>query len=153
MKTFRIPIYFTFVNWLIVVIVGSLLCPLFAELILEHGGGFNFDSIELIGMCSLLSAIFSLPALIILLVTHVILNRRADSKLSFTLIHNLVHFTVALITFFVIFAAIDFDEGDEILVLICSYVPIAIFIWNLTYYFRKEQEVGKPKNNEVLDEI
>lgn len=158
MKTLKVPVYFTFTNWLIIVIAGSLLCPFVGHLITGQGAFSGRrdsieDSFEVAALCMLVSAVFSLPALIIMLVTHLMLNRNGVSKKRHMLVQNMVHLGVSLLTFGVIYSLTGFDDIEFLVILILSYVPVGLLVWNITYSLQKEKATHVVKGADVLDEF
>jgi len=159
MKTLKVPIYLTFTNWLIIVVIGSLLCPYIGELmdggVIGNSNRASEQAMEISLMCMAASAVCSLPALIIMFVVHLLLNREGVSKKKHMLIQNAVHLGVSILTFGVLYGMSGFGrEGDLIVVLVASYVPVAIIVWNITYAFQKEKTTEAIKTGaDVLDEF
>lgn len=159
MKTLKVPIYLTFANWLIIVIIGSLLCPYVGEAITNRGfaGGSNASekTLQISLMCMAISAVCSLPALIIMFLTHLFLNKGNVSKKKHMLIQNAVHLGVSVLTFGVLYSMSGIGrEADFIVILVVSYVPVAIIVWNITYAFQKEKTTQVARSGtDVLDEF
>src|SRR6218665_234018 len=131
MKFLKVLIYLTFTNWLIIVVLGSLICPYVGEAISDRPfiGGSRQSAEDALGislMCMLVSAVCSLPALIFMFVAHLLLNKNKVSKMKHQLIQNVVHLGVAVLTFGVMFILMGMDRAtdqdlDFILILFFSY--------------------------------
>ncbi len=161
MKTFRIPIYITFTNWLIIVVIGSLLCPHIGQALTGEAafGGSRNSAQELLGVsliCMVASALCSLPALILMFVAHLLLNKKEVSKKRHMLVQNLVHIGVSILTFGVMYLLVtDFGRHSRdvefIGLLMLSYLPVGLIVWAITYGICKEKDVQIVKNGDVLD--
>ena len=154
-----IPLYRTFTNWLITVAVGSALLP-FVSLVLGGNGvftghrGVSDETLMMILLSMLVSAVFSIPALLILFFTHWILNSSTHVWKKHQLVQNCVHLFVALGTFTVLGISFEHHERSLIGALILAYVPTGIIVWNITYWlYKRKKALHKITNNEVLDEL
>lgn len=150
--TFRIPLYWTFVNWLIVVAIGSLIAPWIGEWIdnpHRDSQSMRIDQLTISMFCAFFSAISSIPALVIMCVTHLLLNKGNVTKMKHRLIHNGVHLLLAVITFYVVYRLMGKGDEEFIWTIICSYVPLALIVWNLTYFWHAE---GVTTDQQLLDE-
>ena len=97
----KIPAWRVLTNWLIAVSTGSIIVPLL--------GSYDDRQAEpkifflAVMVAAVLSAVCSLPALIVLLVAHVRLNRKDITLQYHRRIHGVIHLLAGLFTFLVLF--------------------------------------------------
>jgi len=155
LNSYKIPTYITVVNWAAAVILGSLFIPMTD--IFEGKPNFSFDEefFSVAGMFALISAGLSLPAIIIMLISNIILNRNNVTKLNYLLIQNSVHIVVTILTFVVISMA-DELAGDAFLIPIAFVYFIAgTLAWIISFVIFKEvkSDLKMAENESVIDKI
>jgi hypothetical protein len=151
----RIPLWRTFLNWIISVIVGSILWPVIMS-VFESGP----NGIDDIGGVILISGVFSgltsLPAMLILLVVNWQLNKHELPRARYHGIHAALHVGVALLTFFVIYLFTG-NLGKEFfpfIVLGTTYTVVGITTWFVTFRIYRNKEVNRTGLREdILDEL
>lgn len=121
--TTRIPIWRTLVNWIAVVLLGSIISPALL-------GGFAPGIILLF---LLFSSVFSLPALIIFVFVNMSMNKQQLPVARRRLNQALIHFGVSVLTFLVILFAFDFDELDFMLPVAATYTILGQIAWWITF--------------------
>lgn len=152
MKTV-IPAWRILTNWIIAVLTGSLLSALYNSL--YKGGGQLEDLIGSTIIAVVFSAIFSFPAVGILLIAHVVLNDRNVSLKDHRRIHMLIHLLVSVLTFAVI-AWANFD-GREIFsslgpwLVAISYIASGLTTAFVTYRIYEKRAGKKPEPDSVSD--
>lgn len=149
-----IPLYRTFLNWIIAVLLGSILWPMVywvfdrSEIRLGDVGG-----IVLISM--ILSGLSSLPALAILLVTSWQLNKRDMIRAAYVRVHAAIHLLVALLTFLIIYVFSNDGFGGEALVYLviaATYTAVGLTTWSITFLIYKKKAKRIPMQpTELLD--
>lgn len=152
----HIPLWRTTVNWILAVIIGSILWP-FMAYIFAMGGGDN-DLPELffavIGVSFILSGLCSLPALILLLVLNKMLNNKQGSLSQFKNTHRIVHIVLAFLTFFVIglLAGLNVRENYVVLLIGAVYTVCGMMLWEYTFFkVKKSLRPEEQENDELLD--
>ena len=155
-KTRLIPLYRTFTNWIITVAIGSALLP-FVSFIVGGNGFFSGnkvisdETLPMILFSIVISAICSIPALLVLFFAHWILNNSTPVWKNHQLIQNGVHLFVALATFTVMGISFGNNDRNFLWVLVLAYTPTGIITWNLTYWLCKRKKEVEVINSEVLD--
>ena len=154
MKSYRIPPYITFVNWVIAVILGSLCIPMTN---LFHGRpnfSFNEEFFTTAGMFAAVSACLSLPAIVIMLISNIILNRTNFTKFNYLIIQNLVHVVVTVLTFAVIGSIREFGRDGFLIPIAFIYFTAGTIAWTISFVAFKETRVEhKLFDSTVIDEI
>ena len=137
-----IPLYVTFTNWILTVLAGSLLLPFTSG---SYGEGV------IVGVSFILSALCSLPALILLLFIHLVLNKKVKTLQNHQLIQNGFHLLVTVLTFSVLWTKFGSpSERSFFLAIIFTYSPIGFIIWNITYWSYKRK---KTENTDAIDKV
>lgn len=154
-SSFYIPLYRTFLNWIISVILGSILWPCFywffdrTEIHFDDAGG-----IMLISM--ILSGLSSLPALLILLFVSWKLNKRDLVPNAYLQIHVVSHLLVALLTFFVIYVFVNDGIGNDglgYLVVAATYTIVGLTTWFVTFsIYKRKAKYADLQQTELLDD-
>ena len=150
-----IPVSVTFVNWVIAIGAGSGLLPI-VSLILGGNEIFvpgKFLSAETLGLLLFsifFSAIFSVPAMLILFFTHLILNRKIATLRNHQLIHNGIHVLVALVIFILLRG--EFDPAFIVAAAI-SYSLAGLLVWNITYRSYKRKKLNPQVNYDVEKKV
>jgi hypothetical protein len=155
LKSYRIPPYITFVNWAAAVILGSLFIPM-TELF-EGKPNFRFDEefFSVAGMFAAISACLSLPAIIIMLISNIILNKRNVTKLNYLLIQNAVHVAVTILTFAVIGKYEGFASDSFLIPIALVYFTAGTLAWMMSFVIFKEvkTDLKMAENESVIDKI
>lgn len=101
------------------------------------------------------SALCSIPALIIMFVAHLILNRKELPFNEHRFYQNLVHLGVSVLTFGVMLmiAGTGKKELNFVGALAVTYPFVGLVVWNFTYFLYKNKKTVKEFNAEVLDEV
>jgi hypothetical protein len=154
-QTIRIPVWRTFLNWIIAIVAGSILWPIIMSLFkngpkeLEEIGGIVLIS-------AVLSALTSLPAMLILVFANWQLNKQEMPRSRYHGIHILIHIAVALLTFCVIyyFSGPLGREFFPFVVLAGTYTVAGITTWAITFRIYRNKQVKRTDLREdILDEI
>lgn len=160
MKIIRIPLYRTFTNWLIIVVVGSVFLPFVGNLLFSAISEFRHiefdDKLGFIMLISMVcSAICSIPALIIMFVAHLLLNRKGLPFKEHRYYQNLVHLGVSVLTFGVMLMIIGTGKKELNFIgsLAVTYPFVGLVVWNITYMLYKNRQGIAVVNQEVLDEL
>jgi len=103
----KIPAWRILTNWLITVVVGSIIWPVLAAIMSSSDGQ---ELITVIFISMVLSATFSIPATLILYFTNLALNDNGSDVTVHRRVHMLVHALVGVATFAVLFFAIGVNE-------------------------------------------
>lgn len=152
----HIPVWRTFLNWIISVIAGSILWPVIMSMF-KDGPGHIDEVGNIILISAVVAALTSLPAMLILLFTTWQLNKQEMSRKQYINIHMLVHVVVAFLTFFVIYLFASRDIGREFfpfLVLGVTYTVVGITTWAVTFaIYRKKQVHRTELREDILDEL
>jgi ABC-type sulfate transport system permease component len=160
MKIIRIPLYRTFTNWIIIVVIGSVFLPFIGNLLFSGISEFRrvrFDeemlSIMVISMAC--SALCSIPALIIMFVAHLILNKKEFPFKEHRFYQNLVHLGVSVLTFGVMLMIVGTGKKELNFVgaLAVTYPLVGLVVWNITYMIYKNKQSIVAENQELLDEL
>lgn len=129
-NTYRIPAYFTLINWLIAVILGSLFIPItIGALGSKDEMLFNEEYFKTFLAFGAISGILSIPAIVLLLISNIILNRRGVSKLKFLIIQNSVHLVVSILTFGYIVLTEGLSFRNMILPVAFTYFIAGTIAW------------------------
>ena len=109
----------------------------------------------IMGISMICSAICSIPALIIMFVAHLILNRKELPFNEHRFYQNLVHLGVSILTFGVMLmiAGTGKKELNFVGALAVTYPFVGLIVWNITYFLYKNRIAVKAINAEVLDEV
>lgn len=150
----RIPVWRTFLNWIISVIVGSILWPLLTVFFDEHTDADDLGLAILLSI--MLSAAASFPAMLILLFTNWQLNKQEMPRQQYLGIHTLVHVGVAILTFFVIYLFVNDGFSRDLfpfLLLAVTYTVVGVTTWLITFsIYRKKQVHRTEQREDILDE-
>lgn len=143
--SFRIPLWRIFMNWFIAIIVGSILWPAIS-LLFKDAPYYHPDDVPGIMVISaILSALISIPAIGLLMLTTHLLNTNKVAKSRYQLIHTTTHIFLALLTFTVLFPFGNIPSGEVIfyLILAFSYTLAGCVSWFITFtiYDRKRKEI------------
>jgi hypothetical protein len=154
-QVMHIPIWRTFLNWVIALVIGSILWPLIAGIF--ENGPKQFEEMGGVMLISMiLGGLTSLPAMLLLLLTNWQLNKHELSSGSYIRTHILVHILVAILTFFVIYLFVSRDIGRSMflyIVLASSYILTGIGTWSVTFMIYKRKALEKPeRRDDILDE-
>lgn len=154
-RTYKIPAYFTFVNWAIAVVLGSLFIPITSSFNSRSIISFNEEYMETVGAFAAVSAILSLPAIIILLISNIILNKQELPKTKFLLIQNGVHLGVTILTFGIIGSLLESRSDFEFVVPIAlTYFIAGTIAWGISaVIFKESQTTSISDSNELIDEF
>lgn len=152
----KIPVWRTFLNWIIAVLIGSFIWPLLASLF--KGGPNELDEIGGIMLLSVVvSGMMSFPTILLMTLANWILNKRELERRAYQLIHLAIHLFLAMLTFFVIYAFTDHlskKEAFQFLLIAASYTLAGISTWAVTFaIYRRKALVPSPYSSEILDEI
>ncbi|MBI3240370.1 MAG: hypothetical protein HYZ43_16245 [Flavobacteriia bacterium] len=152
----HIPVWRTFLNWIIAVLIGSALWPLLASLFkggpddLEEAGGLMLISVIMSGMTSF-------PTILLMTLANWQLNKRQLERRAYQLIHMAIHLFLAMLTFFVLYVFADGLSGTEtfqFLLIAVSYTLAGICTWAVTFViYRRKVNAPSPYASEILDEI
>lgn len=151
----KIPVWRTFLNWIIAVLIGSFIWPLLASLVkegpndLEEIGGFMVLSV-------MVSAMFSFPTILLMTLANWILNKQELERKAYQLIHLAIHLFLAMLTFVVLYVFADGlsdSETFQFLLIACSYTLAGICTWAVTFaIYRRKAKAPSPYSSEILDE-
>lgn len=155
-QTRLIPLYRTFTNWIIIVAIGSILLPVVSQML---GGNSTFsghtlfddETLGLILISMIASAIFSIPALVVMFIGHLILNRKVQTPRKHQLIQNSVHLFAALITFGVMKVEMGTNDAGFVIAIAFAYLPVGIVVWNITYLLYKRKKILVAEKSDLLD--
>ncbi|MDH4473966.1 MAG: hypothetical protein QE487_15270 [Fluviicola sp.] len=152
----KIPVWRTFLNWIIAVLIGSFIWPLLASMFkggpddLEEAGALMLISVMISGMTSL-------PTILLMTLANWILNKRELERKAYQLIHLAIHLFLAMLTFFVLYVFADHLSGTEtfqFLLIAFSYTLAGICTWAVTFaIYRRKALAPSPYSSEILDEI
>lgn len=139
----RIPVYRTFINWILTVITGSILFPIV-------NGEYNSGFLEVIFISMIASSMYSLPAVLVMFFAHILLNKYVKNRRNHQLLQNSVHLFVIIITFGVLACGFGEDTKKLFPAIVIAYSSAGLFIWNMTYWM-----YGKKKNadSDLMDEL
>ncbi len=157
----NVPLFYTFTNWLITVVLGSALLPIVASAFGENNEltnktYFDDDTAGIIVISMIASAVCSLPALVVLFITHLLLNRSEQNMNNHQAIQNVVHIAVSVLTFLVFAINMGMGARDAkfLYAIAFTYAPVGLIVWNFTYLLRRRKAVNPVgSNDEVLDEL
>lgn len=152
----RIPIWRTFLNWIISVIAGSILWPLVMSLF--ESGPYRADDVwGLMVISAIFAAGTSLPAMLILLLVNWQLNKQEMPRRQYHGIHIGIHLGVAFLTFLVIYLFAAGDLGRDkfpFIVLAFTYTIVGMTCWLITFgIYRKKQVHRTELRDDILDEL
>lgn len=158
MQHTHIPLWRTFLNWIIAVLAGSFFWPLFTQFFEGMGGDFNdIDGIAGIMLISaILSAMTSLPAMLLLLLTNWLLNRKQLIRAAYLRIHIAVHLLVAILTFLVIYVfvgeGLGRKDGFAFVMIAITYTLAGLTTWSITFTIYRKREKEGIHHDDLLDE-
>jgi hypothetical protein len=141
----KVPLGQVTSNWLKSALLGSLIWPL--TLIFTETIEWNFSVVQIyiwiVGFSICFSIFYSLPALILFLLSGYLLNRNKPSFRTYIIWHNSIHTIAAISTF----SLLDFENMAEIefpskMLIAIAYTLCGLFIWNTMYY--KLSKTTKP---------
>lgn len=152
----KIPVWRTFLNWIIAVLIGSFIWPLIA--LLFKGGPDDLEEAGAIMLISVvMSGMMSFPTILLMTLANWILNKRELERKAYQLIHLAIHLFLAMLTFFVIYAFADHlseTEAFQFLLIAFSYTLAGVCIWAVTFaIYRRKATAPSPYSSEILDEI
>ncbi len=154
MKSYRIPPYITFVNWAIAVVLGSLCIPMTDLFQGRPNFSFNEEFFSVAGMFAAVSACLSLPAILIMLISNIILNRSNFNKFNYLIIQNLVHVIVTIVTFAVIGSIREFGRDGFLMPIAIIYFTAGTIAWTISFVaFKEKRTEFKLSDSTVIDEI
>lgn len=122
-------------NWLLTIIIGSIssFLLIFLHIVIFEGSMPGSDAFIFIFYFMLLSALFSIPAILILKGTsNIILNKEIPKRNKIRLIHT-AHIMYSLITFLIIIVAFEVNELFIFIFFIymfITYTSIGVYLWN-----------------------
>ncbi|MES2555271.1 MAG: hypothetical protein V4604_03920 [Bacteroidota bacterium] len=152
----NIPVWRTFLNWIIAVLIGSFIWPLLASLFKD--GPNDLDEIGgLMMLSAIVSAMTSFPTILLMTLANWILNRQQLERKAYQLIHLAVHLFLAMLTFFVLYIFADHlskTEAFQFLLIAFSYTLAGVCTWAVTFaIYRRKAQAPSPHSDEILDEI
>ena len=152
----KIPVWRTFLNWIIAVLIGSFIWPLMASLF--KGGPNDFEEVGGIMLISIVvSGMTSFPTILLMTLANWILNKRELERKAYQLIHLAIHLFLAMLTFFVLYVFADHlsdKEAFQFLLIAFSYTLAGICTWAVTFaIYRRKALAPSPHSSEILDEI
>lgn len=153
--TARIPMWRTLVNWIITVITGSILWPVLGVLVEGRSAVAIGEAGPVMLISMVLSALCSIPALILLLVINGILNKQEVTLVRYKTIHHAIHFFLGILTFFVImvFAGLSNPEYELLSLLGLVYIAVGMLCWEFVFQRARRAVKETPKeDNDLLDE-
>lgn len=150
--SFRVPLWRIFMNWFIAVIVGSILWPAACLLFKDAPYHHPNDVPGIMVISAVLSALISIPAIGLLLLTTHLLNTSNVEKPRYQMIHMAVHLFLALLTFAVMFPFGNIPPGEVIfyLILAFSYTLAGCVSWLITFVIYDRKRKGIPPATEGL---
>lgn len=154
-KTYKIPAYFTIINWLIAVVLGSLLIPVTSSFSRKNFISFNEKYLETALGFAAVSAVLSIPAILLLLISNIILNRRELPKVKYLLIQNAVHVGVTILTFAIISLLLE-SRSDFVFILpvAITYFFAGTIAWGISaVIFKEKLGSNLSDNTELIDEF
>jgi len=140
----KIPAWRIFTNWIIAVLTGSIVWPLVTSL---STGELQMDKYAPVIVLSMVfSALCSLPAIIILLIAHIVLNNRNVSLKDHRRIHTTIHLLAGVLTFTVIYLIFAKNESAVVvwtLVIPLTYMAAGFTTAMVTYriYEKRQQQL------------
>ncbi|ASS49102.1 MAG: hypothetical protein A3D31_04770 [Candidatus Fluviicola riflensis] len=151
----KIPVWRTFLNWIIAVLIGSFIWPLLA---LPFTGGP--DDLEEAGALMLISAAISgmtsFPTILLMTLANWILNKQQLERKAYQLIHFAIHLFLAMLTFFVLYVFADHlskTEAFQFLLIAFSYTLAGVCTWAVTFaIYRRKAQAPSPYSDDILDE-
>lgn len=152
----KIPVWRTFLNWIIAVLIGSFIWPLLASLF--KGGPDDLEEAGVLMLISVvMSGMMSFPTILLMTLANWILNKQELERRAYQLIHLAIHLFLAMLTFFVIYAFTDHLSKTEVfqfLLISVSYTLVGICTWAVTFaLYRRKAAAPSPYSSEILDEI
>lgn len=150
--TTRIPIWRTLVNWISVVVLGSI----FAPLLLSAYEVERFEP-EIIGAFIVISGACSLPAVIIFILVNWGMNKEKMPTGRYRIWQGVIHLGVSILTFLVLammnggLGMLSFDKF--LLIVAVTYTTLGQIAWWLTFLSHQEGPAEKPENRELLDDL
>ena len=147
----RIPIWRTLVNWISVVLLGSIIAPILLSV-------FDVEKFEpaMVLAFMIVSAVCSLPALGVFILSNWGMNGEKLSTGRYRLWQGLIHLGASVITFLFIGImnggpGMEFD--DFLLIVGGTYTTLGQIAWWITFFSHREQAEAAPQNKELLDDL
>jgi drug/metabolite transporter (DMT)-like permease len=152
----HIPVWRTFLNWIIAVLIGSVIWPVLS--LFFKGGP---DDLEEAGALMLISAVVSamtsFPTILLMTLVNWQLNKRDLVRKAYQLIHTAIHLFLAMLTFFVLYIFADHlssTEAFQFLLIAFSYTLAGICTWTVTFaIYRRKALSPSPYASNILDEV
>ncbi|HLP54102.1 MAG TPA: hypothetical protein VK151_03700 [Fluviicola sp.] len=138
-----IPVRVTLLNWIITILAGSLIYA-FLDAYFTKSDGF-LQIVQFVGFATVYSGLYSLPALIILLLVNWWLNKRSRSPRSYQVIHTIVQLLIAGGSFLWLvwgWGSDWFTYVDLIYLLpfLATYAGVTLIVWAITFSIYRSKD-------------
>lgn len=152
----HIPLWRTFLNWIIAVVIGSITWPLLAAMF-EDGPNDLEEVTGFMVISAIMSAMTSIPTILLMTLANWLLNRRQLERGAYQLLHIAIHLFLAILTFLVLFVFaghLSKTETFQFVLIAFSYTLAGVCAWSVTFaIYRRKAKAPSPYAEEILDEI
>lgn len=140
-----IPVRITLINWIITVLTGSFIYALLDAYFTKSGDSFS-QILQFAGVATIFSGLYSLPALVIMIVVSWRLNKRQISPGKYQLIHTFFQLILVIGSFsWPVLSAhnVDYIDLIYILPLFFTFTCVALIVWAVTFsIYRSRDDVN-----------
>jgi hypothetical protein len=151
METIHIPVWRSFVNWIAVVILGSCIAP---SLLKAHATPASWTDGETVLGFMAVSAVFSLPALLVFILSNWAMNKRRLRISTYRGRQFLIHLGISVMTFGVIgISGDEFDDMDFTIKTGLTYTILGQLAWWITFLSHRKKEQKPVAREELLDDL
>ena len=150
MERIHIPVWRSFVNWIAVVILGSIIAP---ALLKTEASPPGWTDLETVLGFMVVSAVCSLPALLVFILANWAMNRSSLRIPVYRGWQFLIHLFVSAATFLAIGFSDDFDDPDFILKTGLTYTILGQLAWWITFLSHRKTLQKPASREELLDDV
>ncbi|MES2555270.1 MAG: hypothetical protein V4604_03915 [Bacteroidota bacterium] len=130
-----IPVRITLLNWIITVLVGSFIYSLLDAYFTKSGDSF-YQIAQFAGVAIVFSGIYSLPALVVMLLVNWRLNKRLISPQKYQVIHTIVQLILVAGSFSWLVLGnngVTYVDLIYLLPLFVTYTGVTLIVWAITF--------------------
>lgn len=137
-----IPIRITILNWFITVLVGSFIYAILDTYFTKSDGNL-YQIAQYAGLVATFTGLYSLPALLVMILANWRLNKRNVSPKKYQVIYTIVQLLVVVFSFsWLILGNSDVTYVDLIylLPLFLTFTCVTLIVWTITFSIYRSKD-------------
>jgi hypothetical protein len=132
---FFIPIRITILNWFITVLVGSFVYSFLNNYFTKSGENL-YQIVQFAGLIATFSGLYSLPAMVGMIVLNWLLNKRQLLPRRYQVIHTVVQLLIVIPSFLLLVLGnndVTYIDLIYLLPLFVTFNCISLIVWGITF--------------------